>query len=106
MRRMCSAAKRSASTIAPSGNSRDPPSTMMMLSAVPATTMSMSLSSSCLTVGFTTNSPFTRPTRTPAIGSGNGMSERFMAADAPTRASTSASFSWSEETTVAMICVS
>jgi hypothetical protein len=79
---------------------------MMMLSAVPATTMSMSLSSSWTVVGFTTKAPSMRPTRTPANGSGNGMSERHIEVDAPTRASTSASFSWSEDTTVAMIWVS
>ncbi len=79
---------------------------MMMFSAVPATTTSMSLSSSWAAVGLTTRRPSMRPTRTPASGSGKGMSDRVMAIEAPHRASTSASFSWSEETTVAMIWVS
>ena len=106
MFRMCSIAKRSASSKSDSDTSREPPSTMMMLSAVPATTMSISLSSSWLTVGSTTSWPFTRPTRTAPIGSGNGMSERQTAAEAPIRARTSPSFSWSEDMTVAMIWVS
>ena len=66
---------------------------MMMLSAVPATTMSRSLSSSCDTVGITISSPAARPTRTAATGSGKGMSDRHIAAEAPINASTSASFS-------------
>ena len=104
--RMLSIANSSAAIRSASGISRVPPSTMMMLSAVPATTMSMSLPSSCSKVGSTTNWPSTRPTRTAPIGSGNGMSERLIAAEAPIRASTSASFSWSEDITVAMIWVS
>ena len=79
---------------------------MMMLSAVPATTMSRSLSSSWAKVGLATNSPSRRPTRNAPIGSGKGMSDRLIATEAPMSASTSASFSWSEDMTVAMIWVS
>ena len=53
-----------------------------------------------------TNSPSTRPTRTPAIVRVNGMLESASAADAPVIASTSLSFSVSAEITSAMICVS
>ena len=53
-----------------------------------------------------TNSPSTRPTRTPAIVRVNGMLESASAADAPVIASTSESFSVSAESTSAMICVS
>ena len=83
-----SAEIRSASEI-----SRVPPSTMMRFSAVPATTMSMSLASSCSKVGLATNCPSIRATRTAPIGSGNGMSERFMATEAPISARMSESFS-------------
>ena len=47
-----------------------PPSTMMIESFEPATTSSMSLYSSCWNVGLSTHLPWTRPTRTPAIGLG------------------------------------
>ena len=57
-------------------------------------------------VGLAMNSPLSRPTRTPAKGPVNGMSEIWSAAEAPVSARTSVSFSWSKEMTVAMICVS
>ena len=69
-------------------------------------TTSRSASARWASVGLATNSPFTRPTRTPAMGPLNGMSEMCSAAEAPVSASTSVSFSWSKEMTVAMICVS
>ena len=56
--------------------------------------------------GLTTKRPSMRPTRTAAIGPRNGMSEMCSAADAPISASMSASFSLSDDSTVAMICVS
>ena len=50
--------------------------------------------------------PSTRPMRTAAIVFSNGMSESASATEAPVIASTSVSFSWSEDSTSAMICVS
>src|SRR6266849_4963727 len=60
-----------------------PPSTITIASREQAITRSMSLSSRCLAVGLATHSPFTRPTRIPAIGPLNGMSEQNNAAEAP-----------------------
>ena len=46
------------------------------------------------------------PTRTPAIVFSNGISDSASAAEAPVIASTSESFSWSADSSSAMICVS
>ncbi len=89
-----------------SDTSLAPPSTITMASRDAAMMTSRSASARWASVGFATNWPPTRPTRTPAIGPLNGMSEIWSAADAPVSARTSVSFSWSKERTVAMICVS
>ena len=104
----CTAAwpKRSASTITCSDTSRAPPSTITMASREAAMMTSRSHSARCARVGFATNWPFSRPTRTPAKGPPKGMSEMWSAAEAPVSARMSVSFSWSKESTVAMICVS
>jgi len=89
----------SASTISASAISPAPPSTIMMESAVPLTTMSTSENSSCWKVGLRIHFPSTRPTRTPASGPANGIFELASAKLAATIPSTSASFSWSAERT-------
>ncbi len=83
-----------------------PPSTMTMASRDPATSNCNSLSGYCDVIGFTTSCPPMRPMRTPAIGPLNGMSETSSAADAPMSAGMSASFSLSNDSTVATIWVS
>ena len=79
--------------------SSEPASTIIRLSRVPAMTRLMSLPSSSWKVGFTRNSPSMRPTRAPAIGPANGMSEMASAADAPIIAGMSESLTRSWETT-------
>ncbi len=54
----------------------------MMLSIVAATIISISAPSSASNVGFTTNSPLIRATRTSEIGPLNGISDTARAADA------------------------
>ena len=83
-----------------SGRILAPASTIMTASRVPATTRSSSLSASWLLVGFVTNSPPMRPTRTAPTGPWNGMWLMLSAAEAPLRARMSGSFSWSVERTV------
>ena len=78
----------------------------MIASLLAATTMSMSDFSRSENVGLATNSPSIRPIRTPAIGPPHTRSEACSAADAPVIASTSVGFSLSNDTTLAMICVS
>ncbi len=70
--------------------SSQPPSIMHTISSVPATTRSMSETSSWSKVGFTTKAPSTRPTRTPDTVSGNGTSLRARAIEAPVMLRTSA----------------
>ena len=82
------------------------PSTITMVFSFPETIISISDSSICVRVGFTTNSPLIRPTRTVAIGPLNGISEIISAADAPTPANVSAIFSPSLDKTVMITCVS
>jgi len=89
-----------------SDTSSAPPSTIMMASALPATMMSSSLYSSCWKVGFSTHCPWMRPMRTAAIGPSKGMRDSISDMLAPVMPSTSASFSWSAETTVTKTCVS
>ena len=79
---------------------------MRIASFVPATTILRSVSSNCAFVGFTTNSPFTRPMRTPAIGPAHGISEIDNAADAPIIPQMAGSQSWSTDITVATTCTS
>ena len=87
-----------ADTTAPSmsvlGQLAAPPSTMMHVVRVPATTMSMSVFLELRRRRHSsTYWPSTGPRATPTIGPLNGMSESSSAADAPISASTSASFS-------------
>ena len=63
-----------ASNISSSDTSFEPDSTMLTASLVPATVSSISLCSTCSTVGLIINSPFTLPTLTPATGPLNGIS--------------------------------
>ena len=96
-----------ASSISSSETSEAPASTMTTASSEPATTRSSRLVSSCWNVGFRRYSPSAeRPTRTAAIGTGNGMSEMARANDAPVMARTSESFAWSADRTRPMTCVS
>ena len=60
-----------------------------MLSSVAATIISRSAFSNCSNVGFTTNSPSMRATRTSEIGPLNGISETAIAAEAARPASAS-----------------
>ncbi len=78
-----------------SDTSLAPPSTITMASREAAMMTSRSHSARCARVGLATNWPFSRPTRTPAMGPSKGMSETWSAAEAPVSASTSVSFSWS-----------
>jgi hypothetical protein len=87
------------STMSSSETSRAPPSTIMIESAEPATTMSMSENSSAWNVGLRSHFPSTRPTRTPAIGPVHGIRLALSANDVAMRPSTSWSFSWSAERT-------
>ena len=89
-----------ASSMTASGRILAPASTIMIASRVPATTRSISLSSSWLVVGLATNSPLIRPTRTAPTGPMNGMLLTDRAAEAPFTARMSGSFSWSAERTV------
>ena len=99
-------ANMSASISTSSATSAPLPSTMTMASRLAATNRSSSDSSRWAKVGLTTNWPPIRPTRTPANGPAQGMSERCSAIDAPVMASTSVGFSRSAESTVAMTWVS
>ena len=83
-----------------------PPSTMVIPSRVPATTMSRSAFSICWNVGFMTYWPSTRATLTPAIGPLNGMSEIVTAALAALMAMMSGVLIWSVEMTVGTIWIS
>ena len=96
----------SASSISASETSSEPPSTITIESAEPLTTRSMVENSSCWKVGLRIQLPSTRPTRTPASGPLNGIGERLSAVEAATMPSTSASFSWSAESTVTKTCTS
>ena len=98
--------KRSASSTAASETCFAPPSTMTSALAEPATMMLRSAASISAWVGFAISLPSTRETRTAAIGDGNGTSESITAADAPTNASTSVSYSGSAEITCAVTWVS
>ena len=75
-------ANRSASMTTSSCSSFISPSTIMIASLLAATMMSMSLFSRSANVGFATNSPSMRPTRTPASGPAHTRSEMCSAADA------------------------
>ncbi len=99
-------ANSSASTTTVSETSFISPSTMTMASRVAATIMSISLSSRSAKVGKAMNWPLTRPMRMPANGPSQTRSERCSAAEAPVMASTSAAFSLSNDTTLAMSWVS
>ncbi len=81
-------------------------STMLIASFVPATVNSMSDSSICAGVGLRINSPFTRPTFTPAIGPLNGMSEIDNANEEPNIAAISGVQSCSTDKIVFVICTS
>ncbi len=83
-----------------------PPSTITIASFEAASTRSMSDWPRCSKVGLATNWPSTRPTRTPAIGPLNGMSEHISAAEAAVMPCMSDSFSWSLEITEPITWVS
>ena len=73
---------------------------------VPATVKSISDTSSSAGVGFITNSPFTLPTFTPAIGPSNGILEIQVASEEPNIAASSGELSVSTDKTVLTICTS
>ena len=89
-----------------SGTKRASPSTMVSASAEAANTMLRSLCACCSKVGLSTNWPLMRPMRPPATGPAKGRGDSITAAEAPVRASTSESFSWSAEITLASTCTS
>ena len=95
-----------ASSITVSGSSRASLSTISTPSAVPATTRSSSDFSCCSAVGLSTRRPSIRPTRAAPTGPKNGMPESVSAAEQPTSATMSGSFSRSWPSTVATICTS
>ncbi len=86
-------------TISASVSSSAPPSTITIESAEPDTTMSTSENSSCWNVGLRIQAPSTRPTRTAAMGPFHGTWDMVSAAEAAVTPSTSASFSWSADST-------
>ena len=98
--------KRIASSTTSSESSCAPASTIMTASCEPATVRFSVETARCSSVGLMTNSSLTRPTRTPAIGPSNGMSETVSAALAPIMPAISGALSWSTESTVATICTS
>ena len=95
-----------ASSISASETSSEPPSTITIESAEPLTTRSMLENSSCWKVGLRIQLPSTRPTRTAASGPFQGTVERPSAVAAATTPRTSASFSWSADSTVTKTCTS
>jgi hypothetical protein len=90
----------SASSISASDTSRAPPSTITIESALPLTVTSTVENSSCWKVGLRIQLPSTRPTRTAASGPFHGTGETLSATEAATTPRTSASFSWSADSTV------
>ena len=92
--------------ITSSGTKVASPSTMTSASAEAANTMFRSLSAISLTVGFRMNWPLMRPMRPPATASAKGRGDSMTAAEAAVMESTSDSFSWSEEMTLASTCTS
>ena len=89
-----------------SGSSFASDSTMSTASPVPATTSSSALSFTSSTVGFSTYSLSTKPTRAAPTGPMKGTPERVRAAEAATMATTSGSFSRSCASTVMITWVS
>ena len=79
---------------------------MLIATSVPATVKSMSLFSCCSIVGFITNSPFTLPTLTPAIGPLNGTELIDVAKLDANIAVNSGELSGSTDKTVFTICTS
>ena len=106
MRRISSWARSIPATSVSSETCSDSPSTIMMASLVPATTMSRALLARSDSVGLMTISPSTKPTRTAPIGPSHGICERVSAAEAPLIERMSGSFSWSADITVVMTCTS
>ena len=98
--------KVTAPSITSSESSLASDSTINTPSWVPATTRSRSEFSISSICGLRTNSPSIRPTLAAAIGPMKGMPERVSAAEAPTRATMSGSFSRSWLTTVQITWVS
>jgi len=99
-------AEEDASVMSASLTPSQPPSTITTPVLEPATMMLMSQRSQSWSGGLIVNWPSMRPTRTAAIGPAKGMSEMWIAAEAPIMARVSASFSWSMESTVAITWVS
>src|SRR5438876_1029119 len=89
-----------------SDTSLAPDSTIKTASSVPAMTSSSDDSTCSAVVGLAISLPSTMPTRTAPTGPPNGIPARQSAADAPFRASTSGSFSWSAETARQMTWIS
>ncbi len=103
---IASCPKKIASIISDSETKRLPLSTIVIPERLHATIRLISLSTCSLSVGLAINLPSTLPTRTPAIGPAKGISDISSAVEAPSMANTSASFSLSVESTVAITCVS
>ena len=81
-------------------------STIVMPSAVPATTISSWEAALCSWVGLATSRPSTSATRAAPTGLSNGQPEIIRAAEAPLMASTSGSLAPSADSTLPTICVS
>ena len=77
-----------------------------MASLVPDTTRCKSLSSLCCWLGFNTNSPSIRPTKTEAVGPLKGISDIDRAIEDPNIATISGVQSCSTDKTVATTCTS
>ena len=93
----CSWPNSSASTTVSSETSSAPDSTITMASSLPAITMFSRLVFCSATVGLATSWPSTSPTRTAAIGVGNGRSEIMPQPTRAVTAITSGSFSLSAD---------
>ena len=98
---ICSCANNIAFNIVSSDTSWAPASTIIIASFVPDTTKCISLFSLCSALGFTTNSPSTKPIQTDPVGPLKGMSDIDNATDEPIIATISGVQSWSTERTVA-----
>ena len=101
---MARCANCSASSICGSDTSLALASTMVMCSAVPATTRLRSLVSSCAGVGLSTGVPSTSPTRTAPVGPSHGSGLTWSAALAATMPRMSGSFSSSQLCTTTCTC--
>ena len=105
--RISSCARKMPSSISASVTSRAPASTITTASSEAATIKFRREVPSSWKVGLISSFPSaSMPTRTAAIGIGNGMFEIPSANEAPVSASTSESCSWSVDSNIPMTCVS